>query len=282
MDKIEEIRRIANELELRTLDSFEYALYSTLTVDELCDLYFTYAGNAEIKNTLLKHIKSHIRHQNEKIPTKFKQKIISDFVNSSGRLRIAHGTTIKDFQQYFSVKQLTKFYYEQVSSEMISDRKRAFCVVERIFNEQVSDSLWNTWNCFKDPSAIDTWVKNAQASKIVHAFKHIWTNENVSLSTKNMALKIVAKTNFDSLSYLKETSPVSYLSACVSANKEVNDSYCSEVIGKVSNINQLGYVLWCLGMLGKYDFLKSEVNKISAIEQNLDKEWWEIALEDFT
>ncbi len=280
MDKVSEINQIIDGLELRTLDSFKYALYSTLTVDELCHLYFVHARNAEIKNFILKHILSHIRHKNEKIPVKFKRKLLTEFMKSSGRLRITHGTTIKDFQSYFSNKQLTKFYYEQVSSEMVSERKRAFCVVDRIFNEKISDDLWNTWLRFKDFDAIDVWVKNAEPQKIAKVFKTIWESENVSLYTRNAALKLAAKTEFDALCDLKKTAPVSYLAACVAANAEVSDEYCSDVIDKVENINQLSYVFWCVGMLGKYELLKSKAREITAIEKNLKKEWWEVTLEE--
>ncbi|WP_064791877.1 hypothetical protein [Shewanella woodyi] len=139
----------------------------------------------------------------------------------------------------------------------------------------MENKLWEAWELFKDNNCIALLAKLGSVKFLTQKFLKIWHAENIKFYVKNNVLKKVSAKNFDAVKFLKGEAPISYLSACVAANKQVEDDFLISVVKSAKKINELGCVVWCLGKLGKDTLLYNLLNELDFIEEKLPIEIWE-------
>ncbi len=274
-DPIKRIVALVGGSDCRSKDSFEYAFYLTVSMSDLCKYFFQYVMDTEVRNNIIKHINAKKEKKDEKIPKEFISTLLKEFKLSEKRRRISLGAAIKEFSSSFSKKQLKEFFNNQVMSRKLSDRKRAYSVCQDIYDQDIDNKLWESWKIYRDNNCMDVLSKNTISENIIPHFNEIWADENIRFYIKNNALKKVAVSNIEAVDFLKEESPVSYLSACVAAKHEINDELAKSIAKQSDKISTLNYVLWCLGMLGKEKILCDLLDQITDIEKNIPHETWE-------
>lgn len=259
----------------RSLDRIEYAFYLAMDLEDLCRNFFRYLRNTDIRNKLLRHIKNRAQSGSGHIPSWFLEKLLSEFPSSEGRRRISVGTAIKELCDYYSPSYLRDFFRWQIFSESILDRKRAYHISEICYDDDVEGLLVKAWKDFGDEGSVSVLVKIGSPGKVVELFEEIWNSESIKFYIKNQALKKVACFDFSRVSFIKEDSPVSFLSASIAAGRNVADEFVLSVARSADSINELGYILWCAGNLSKIDVIFKIINEIEAIEEKLPLEVWE-------
>ncbi|MCI5138552.1 MAG: hypothetical protein D3922_09100 [Candidatus Electrothrix sp. AR1] len=185
------------------------------------------------------------------------------------------GTTIKQFNKYLSNKQRIKLVEQQLLSEKVLDRKRAYFLIDESFVCQIEEKLWEAWELYSDNNCIAILAIMGNMQLLIQNFYDIWHNDNVIFYIKNNLLKKVAILDFNTVKFLKEEAPVSYLSACVAANKSVDDVFVLSVVENSSKINEFSYIIWLLGKLGKESILYNLLNELESIEKKFPIETWE-------
>lgn len=268
-DPVKRILNALNSNECRSKNSFEYSLFLTIRMSDLCFLFFKYLMKTDVKNNIIKHIKVKLQGKEESLPKDFIKKLLVKFKNSKQRRRISLGTAIKVLKDSFTKQQLKSFFDEQILSENISDRKRAYVICQDIYDEDVDDLLWKSWDIYHDNNCMDVLSKNTKAERLISHFNEIWTNEDLKFFIKNNALKRVAAHNIDSLEFLKKKNLISYLSACVAAKQSIGDELAQSIAKSTNKISAFNYVLWCLGMLGKDKVLYNLLSEATDIETNM-------------
>lgn len=274
-DSIENFYKKLDGCSARSLDRIEYAFYLAMSPEDLCKNFFEYLPNTDIRNKLLRHIKNRAQSGDGNIPSWFLEKLLGEFSSAVGRRRISLGTAIKELCNYYTLDNLRIFFRWQVFSEGISDRKRAYHISEMCYNDDVEDLLVKAWKDFGDEGSVSVLVKVGSTGKIVDLFKEIWASDNIKFYIKNQALKRVARFDFSRVSFIKEESPVSFLSASIAAGRDVADEFVLTTARSADSINELGYILWCAGKLSKRDVIFKLINEIEAIEGKLPLEFWE-------
>lgn len=270
MDAIDKIENVLDKLDSEIINSYSYALYSTIDINELCNLYFLYLDNVIVKNKILTHIKSHIKHQNQKLPVRFKVKLLKEFCTSIGKIRKTHGSTIFELSEFLSKKQLNSFFDEQILSNKISDRKRAYNIASKIYSQRITNFLWESWNKYHDELAINVWISYSSSKDVSNVIQLLCQSKYIKRYSLNKAIKIAANFNFESILFLKEKFPIHFLSACVVKNYELEDEYCKKILNDIEDIETFKYFLWCIGMLGKYEFLENSLHILNTIEKKLN------------
>lgn len=259
----------------RSLDRFEYAVYLTIDLTILCQLYFSYLIDTDVRNKVVRHIQLRADSDNTTIPIWFLDKLLKEFSRSEGRKRISIGTTIKALASYLDDIQIKAFITDQILSESVLDRKRAYVLTETYYDIDIEHLLRQSWNTYKDPGCMAVLVKQGSIENLVELFDVLWKSQNTKFYIRNNALKRVAKYDFEKVIFLKNDSPVSYLTACIAAKHDVDDNYLLTVAKDTTAINELGYVLWCIGKLGKANVLYKLLDELETIEENLPVEFWE-------
>lgn len=275
LNKIERISKEIVDKKGRSLNSIEYSLYLTIELKDLCNLYFDYIIVTEIRNKIVKHILERVERQEQEIPKEFFEKLLFEFSKSNGRKRISLGTTIKNLNEHLNNKQRVEFVEQQLFSESVLDRKRAYSSINESCINDVEEKLWEVWGIYTDNNCIALLAEIGSISLLSHNFLAIWHADGIKFYVKNNILKRVSAQSFNTVKFLKDESPISYLSACVAANKSIDDAFALSVAKGASKINELGYVIWCLGKLGKETILYKILDELNSIEEALPIEMWE-------
>jgi hypothetical protein len=259
----------------RIRDSLEYAIFLTMEYDELCCLYFKYLGSADVRNKIIRHIKNKADVNKDQIPSWYLDKLMQDFYAAEGRQRISLGTAIKELSSFISQDKIRVFVERQLLSHSVLDRKRAFAIADAYYHTDFELILLKSWSTFEDSGALNTLVKHASDQQLAEIFPAIWASEDVKFYIRNNALKRVAKFEFAKVEFIRTEHPVSYLSACVAAGKDISDDFILDVARSATSINELGYVVWCTGKLAKRNVLDCLMDEIEVIESKLPIEYWE-------
>lgn len=279
-NSVEEIEQVLVKFKLRTQSEFEYALYLTLDLSNICELFFDYTLNTAVRDKLIRQIKARTERNGEELPNVFIEKLLFEFNRSDKKYRRSLGKVINDFRGVLTKDQAALLIKNQVGSNKISDRKRAYEMCEIFYSNDIDEKLWVAWNAHSDENCLNILTKFTSAEKLANNFFEIW-NSDCKFRIRNAALKRVAQFDFGEILFLKETEPVSYLTACVAAKKDVDEKFIWDVIDGVNKINSFGYVLWCLGMLGKRELLTKVLEESERIESKLKIETWEPAFYGF-
>ena len=259
----------------RARNSFKYSLYLTLSMQELCDAYFIHLLNTEHRNEIVRHILARRNRRGERLPRSFIQRLLGKFAGSSKRERISLGTTLKEFTDSLTTGQLRRFFSLQVISEYALDRKRAYLVAARIYDQKVDELLWRSWHAYSDDACLAVLASNSSDARLAQAFAGIWLSPDLHFSIKNNVLKRVAKHDFSAVTFLRKDEPISYLSACVAAGRDISDEEARTIAKTATTLNTFQYALWCLGMLGKRKALYNLLAEASEIESTMPIEFWE-------
>jgi hypothetical protein len=273
-----EIIKIENALSSSTsaiLDRYDYALFFSLKMATLCTLYFEQLNNTVLRNKIVKHIKAKQNKSIESIPNVFMTNLINTFNKSNGRERMALGATIKELKDHLSRDLLQLFFDEQVFSMMISDRKRAYDISILIYDENVEKMLWFAWDKYNDNNCIEVLSKKSDISYLVERIEKIWANKEIKIYVKNHIIKRISAHDFSKLHFLRHTSPVSFLSACVAAKVKISDSEAISIAKSSKSIKEYSYSLWCLGALGKNSAIFELLSQSKEIERSMPPELWE-------
>lgn len=273
--KSSKIAEILSIYPCRSSDSFEYALYCTLDMEELCDSFFAKMENANIRNNIVKHLVRRTSRLGQHIPAQFTEALIEKFQASEKRSRITLGTTIKNLRHSLSKTQQRRFFDLQILSGRISDRKRAYELADNIYCEEVDKSLWKSWKMYGDENCILVLAKHSSEHDLLASFNEVWSSSNFRRSTKNSVLKRVAKYDFSAVKFLESESPISYLTACVSAGVIPAEEQAIKIVLTAKSIGSFRYAVWCLGTLGMYDTLVKLLAQAEEIEKGMAVEFWE-------
>lgn len=274
-DSIEKITEAALSMNCRSRDQFIYALYLATSMGELCTQYFKYINDTGTRNEIIRHIKIKKDKKDNAIPKAFINKLLAEFKTSSKSRRLSLGTSLKELQEYLTTTQLKEFIECQILSESVLDRKRAYVAASQKYDNEIDGLLWESWHKYNDNNCMFVLANNTNVQKLAENFDSIWKSENVKFYIRNNVLKRVAKLDFDKVAFLKEEKPISYLSACVAAGKQISDYEAISIVKSCDSIGSLGYSLWCLGMLGKHKALYEVLSDIKNIEEELPSEFWE-------
>lgn len=259
----------------RAYDSFQYALYLSLGMSELCDEFFVHLANTPLRNNIFKHILVRRDRRGEKVPRRFIAALLTRFATSSKRTRISLGTALKDLADSLAKEQLRQFFLLQVSSEYVLDRKRAYSIAARIYDRDVDNLLWDSWHRYRDDGCMDVLASFSSGERLANEFADVWQSPDLRFFIKNSVLKRVARHDFALVAFLKNDAPISYLSACVAAGKPISDDEASAFAKTADSLRSFQYVLWCLGMLGKREALYALLPEASEIESRMPAEFWE-------
>jgi len=259
----------------RSFDSIQYALFLTFDINELCEQYFSYLDKTQVRNKFIKHILERTERRGERLPENFIEKLLREFYLAEGRRRISLGTSIKTFSSELTKTQKLKFIKHQLLSSSVLDRKRAFSLIDAVVISDVESMLWEAWKNHSDNNCLEVLSKYGSLAFLSDHFLQIWNAPNIKFRFKNDVLKRVAVDDFSKVEFLKEDAPVSYLSASIATNRSVDDEFALSVVHGVNKINELGYVFWCLGKLGKKELLLELLDDIESIEKNIPFETWE-------
>lgn len=265
----------------RSREQFEYALYLSLSMHELCESYFIHLANTEIRNKIARHIITKRDRRAEEVPVQFIDRLLSEFESSDKRRRVSLGTMIRDLKDSLNRNQLNWFFIAQILSECTLDRKRAYFIAPEIYNQKVDQLLWESWNKYHDNGCMVVLTNQTDTSSLAVVFTGIWQSQDLKFATKNNALKRVAKHDFAVVQFLKTEAPISYLSACVAAGKKISDEEAIALAITADKIGSFQYALWCLGMLGKRGSLYELISKASSIESKMPKEFREQLPEEY-
>ena len=273
MNLIEEIESALNNNNCTSVERYRYALYSTLTTDELSQLCFEYINDSNIRNRIIKHFLAKIRHTDEVINESFKNQLLHQFIVSTGKTRVSIGAIIRELKTIFSKEQLSLFFYEQIKSNKVSDRKRAYSVASDIYDKDIEENLWQSWRSYHDKSCIRVLIEEISLEQLSSKFESLWNDKEIDQHIKNYILKKVASYNFQTVSFLKENHPIAYLGACLTAKQKVSDEYCLRAIHSAQDFDSFGYILWCIGTLGRRNILVSIKDELKDIESRLKNHW---------
>jgi hypothetical protein len=262
----------------RGRDAFEYALYLSLSMRELCEAYFVHLSNTEIRNNIVKHILARRDRRRERVPRSFIGKLLTQFESSSKRTRVSLGTTLRDLGDSLGREQLRQFFLHQIMSEHVLDRKRAYAVAAKIYDQSVDRLLWDSWRTYQDDGCMSVLASNSAGANLAADFTDIWRSSDLRFSIKNSVLKRVAKHDFALVSFLKDDRPISYLSACVAAGKPISDEEAISIAKTADTLRGFQYALWCLGMLGKREALYRLLADATEVESRMPIEFWEAPL----
>jgi hypothetical protein len=259
----------------RSRSGFEYALYLSLSMRELYRSYFVHLSNTELRNNIVKHIITRRDRRGERVSVLFIDKLLTQFESSTKRERVSLGTTLKELSDSLTRPQLRRFFALQVMSEHILDRKRAYAIAAKIYDPTVEQLLWESWHLHRDDDCISVLATNSEGSKLAVEFMDIWNSSDLRFPTKNNVLKRVAKHDFALVDFLKTEAPISYLSACVAAGKQISDDDAISFARGADNLRSFQYALWCLGMLGMRAALYKLLAAIHEIEEPMPIQFWE-------
>lgn len=259
----------------RSRDSFAYALYLSFSMRELCELYFIHLSNTEIRNNIVKHIITKRDRRGERVSRHFIEKLLTEFESSTKRIRASLGTTLRDLSDSLGRKQLHRFFVLQIMSEHVLDRKRAFAVAPKIYDQGVDQLLWDSWHLYRDDGCMRVLANNSTGVSLAAEFSDIWHFQDLRFAIKNNVLKRVAKQDFALVEFLKTDAPISYLSACVAVGKQVSDDEAISIARTAENLRSFQYALWCLGMLGLREALYRLLAEADEIEGRMPIEFWE-------
>lgn len=253
----------------RSREGFEYSLYLSLSMQELCISYFVHLSNTEIRNRLVKHIITKRDRRGERVPARFIGRLLSQFESSDKRERVSLGTTLRDLRDSLGRKQLSRFFVVQILSEHALDRKRAYSIAPKIYDQRIDQLLWDSWHLYQDDGCMSVLVDNSASMSLATAFVDIWRSQDLRFATKNNALKRVAKHDFTAVEFLKTEAPISYLSACVAAGKQISDEEAISIARTADKLNSFKYILWCLGMLGNREALYKLLTEATEMESQM-------------
>ena len=252
----------------RARDSFQYALYLSLSMEELCDAYFVHLSNTVLRNNIIKHILTRRDRRSERVPLRFTRTLLARFESSTKRTRVSLGTTLRDLGDSLERKQLHHFFALQVLSEQVLDRKRAYAVATKIYDQSVDQLLWDSWHSYRDDNCMGVLAGNTAGASLAIEFNNIWHSPDLRFSIKNNVLKRVANHDFALVAFLKDDAPISYLSACVAGGKQIPDDEATSIAKTADNLGSFQYALWCLGMLGKREALYTLLTEAPAFEHD--------------
>lgn len=279
---ISELQVRLSACKARSRDRLEYAFYLTIKCDDLCNLYFEHLNNTDIRNKIVRHLKNRAGANQDKIPSWFLDKLMQDFYGAEGRHRISLGTAIKELSTLYSQDKIKVFIEWQILSHSILDRKRAFALTAVHYDPDLETLLLNSWSKFGDVGSLDVLVKHCSDEQLAQLFPTIWASVPIKSYIRHIALKRVAKFDFSKVEFIKMERPVSYLSACVAASKDISDDFILNAARTVDSINELGYIVWCAGKLEKRNVLDHLMDEIETIEAKLPLEFWEPEFYDVT
>lgn len=274
-DGIEKILEISLSLACRSRDQLLYALYLTISMEHLCASYFQYFENTGVRNEIVKHIIIKRDNRGISIPISFIDQLLIEFKSSIKNRRVWIGTAIKDLKDSLTLSQIKDFFTNQVLSERILDRKRAYNIATHNYDSEIDSLLWSSWRRYKDNNCMAVLAQNTDVQLLADNFEPIWKSNSVKFYIKNNVLKRVAKFDFNKVLFLRDEKPISYLSACVASEKQISDEEAILIAKSSDSIGSLGYCFWCLGMLGKNMALYQILAEIETLESNLPAEFWE-------
>ena len=250
MDKIDEIHKIL-EKERRTNVSISYALFSTLSKEDL-NLYIKkYYRNLEIRNELLRHI-------TRKFETSGIQNILDHFIKeykkSNNSIRRGINKIFTDLNEFMSQEQRKVLFDITINSEKKSIRKKGYEQANYIFSEyDITIQLSKNWFEYRDIEVIKIFVNNDEYNLIYDNFEKIWDDPEISIGLKHAIANGLGKNKFDILLRLKSKNLITYMSACYYAKDLGFLDTLFEILESSKTIGELSYCIWILGQLGLYN-----------------------------
>lgn len=204
---------------------------------------------------------------------KFLKRALATFKIESGRRRIALGAFLTTSLDYMSSADVEDFFFTQVQSPMVSDRKRAYVAATRIWSQRVEECVWKSWDIFADINAIAVLSELASVAVLAHRFDDLWHSEWIPRRIKNRMLARVAQHSFRLIKNIRHSDPISYLSACVHAQRKPKPSEALALVQQANSTGQLGYGIWCLGKLGMFDTLRDLGAKLPSMEKAMEERY---------
>lgn len=269
MKKIDKIENLLGEVDTcRSLESLEYALYLTLTMRELCNAYFDNYLYIEVRDNIIKHILRKIEKDDENLSKRFCSKLIATFCDAEGMERISLGTTIKLFNKYFTKKQKIFFFKNQYLSEKLIDRRRAYFFAPDIFNDEIENDLWKSYNKYKDKRCLELLISFGNGNQLEGLFPEILRHKELKRTIKNIAITKCAKVNPQMVVDHVKNSPFSLLTAYIGMNEKISTAQAKSILSQAKFFGELQYGIWCLGKLGMIDELIEMVPFIAQLEKS--------------
>lgn len=277
-DVISTIEESLSLTKSRITDRYEYALYLSLDLSSLCHRLLQVLLKTHLRDLLLKHILIKLT-QRQKLDSRFVDELFSHVINSDKHLRRSSVTVLVGLIDYIHPSVSLNLFNVLIDSQSKLDRNRASQIAAILFDENIEQKLWESWHKYNDIPVLRVLASNSTLNSLKKRFSEIWHNEGIPFKFKNEALKKIAVSDFNSIEFLKDTYPVSYLTACVAADRDLQEEFIDDIVRKAKSLRELGYVIWCVGKLGKTELIMKFLNEAEQIERNIPKDFDEILIE---
>lgn len=230
-----------------------YALFLCLTDEELGKLYIDSINVTTIRDLAKKHILKRVEGGNINPFIPFIEQLFSQLETAKGHRRTSIRVMLYDLLDYLPEHFATQFFDAMIDSPRKSDRNRAYATPKLIMSEERKRKLWQKWNEYREEECLLILIQFGEIDDLASVFRKIWETENISYKTKNELLRRMAKYRFDVIKSLKDTNPISYLYGAVIANQNLSNQQATELALRAETLQELGFALWCLGKLQKWD-----------------------------
>lgn len=138
-----------------------------------------------------------------------------------------------------------------------NDRKLACWIARNHFEVKFEQKLFLAWEKYQDAQVIAPLIENERISIDSHfeIIEAILNDNKVEDWIKRKLFLLLAKNDFESIRFLEDLNPVTYLYIATKFKKTVDDKYVIETINNLSDSSLLGLVIWCVGKMGKRELL---------------------------
>jgi hypothetical protein len=244
------------------------ALMSCLTEKELITLYFEQYKSREFSEVIEKYIVQRVNSCYSSDYIHLLEGIYARMDKGNYREYARFRALLSKIISFFPKDVITSYFYRFIESQMISDRNKAYSISPLIWDEDIENTLWLKYRIYKDLNCLIKITEYGRPENMGMLLQELWSDDKVPFWTKTKILKRIAPINFTGIAFLKDVNPVSYLYASIIAEQDsrMTDEELISIVQGADSLNQLGFIIWCLGKLKKWDVLvklQHEIDKIS-------------------
>lgn len=248
-----------------------YALFSCLTPKELGNLFFESLDKAPLARDLRQYVRKHTVIAVEKLgPTPFiplVEQLFSSLEPFDTQRAILVNSLLFQIIEHFPHNYVYRYFKVMIDSHRYNDRHRACEVSAAIWSEEIEEILWRRWEELREERCLLSLISSGELRTLIEAFKSIWDAQDISYKAKNLLLKRIAETDFASIKFLRDVSPISYLYGAVIAGDSPTKDEALQLARSARKMDDLRFAIWCLGQLGQWEAileLNSEIPKLES------------------
>ena len=264
MNKIDEIEQIS-ERKLRVDSIIKYALYSTLSYDEIILNLKNNYTKINIRDKLLNQLNR--KYKEERYEELFKF-LIAEYEKADGVKKRSIGKIFTVLNENLEIKDREKIFSISIKSEMPSIRKKAYEQAYYIYeSKSIKKDLIDNWEKYQDIEILKILIAKDDYDYLYNNFENIWNNENISIKLKHTITNNLGKYNKSILPKIKEKDLITYMSASYYTKDLDFLKIIKDIMNSSKSIGELSYCIWILGQFGLYESIINLIPHIKEIEK---------------